>query len=227
MSRYLVRLTAAVVVAVAVVAGTLFTNAALRHDHATPDVAAARGAVDRDAFHDAMRKLWEDHITWTRLVIVSAITNDQPLSDLDATVNRLLRNQDEIGNAIKPYFGNEAGEELSRLLREHITVAADLLFAAKAGNADAVSQASDAWYRNADEIADFLSAANPGNWEQTEMRAMMKEHLDLTLAEALARLEGNYDEEVAIYDEIHRQILHMADMLSDGIIDQFPSRFRG
>jgi hypothetical protein len=227
MSRFILRLTAALVVAAAVIGGTLVTNAALRHEDATADVAAARGAVDRGRFHDAMRELWEDHITWTRLVIVSAITLDDPLPDLDPTVNRLLRNQDDIGDAIKPFYGNEAGEELSRLLREHITGAADLLFAAKANDADAVSKAKDAWYANGNQIADFLSTANPADWEQSEMRAMMREHLDLTLDEAVARLQGRYADEIDIYDDIHRQILHMADMLSDGIISQFPSKFRG
>ena len=90
------------------------------------------------SFHDAMRQLWEDHITWTRLVIVSAATLPDALPDLDPTVQRLLRNQDDIGDAIKPFYGDAAGEELSRLLREHITLAAELIAAAKAGDADAV-----------------------------------------------------------------------------------------
>ena len=172
-----------------------------------------------------MRQLWEDHITWTRLVIVSAATLPDALPDLDPTVQRLLRNQDDIGDAIKPFYGDAAGEELSRLLREHITLAAELIAATKAGDADAVEATSEAWYANADEIADFLGAANPKHWPAAEMRAMMREHLDLTLAEAVARLEGRYADDISIYDEVHVQILHMADMLSDGIIAQFPAKF--
>ena len=112
-----------------------------------------------------------------------------------------------------------------RLLHEHITLAAELIAAAKAGDADAVQAKSAAWYANADEIADFLAAANPKHWPATEMRAMMREHLDLTLAEAVARLAGRYADDIAIYDEIHVQILGMADMLSNGIIRQFPAKF--
>ncbi len=226
MPKLLVRSVAAVAITLAIFAGTVVASGG-PHAHGTADGAAAAGGAvaARARFHDAMRQLWEDHITWTRLVIVSAATLPDALPDLDPTVQRLLRNQDDIGDAIKPFYGDAAGEELSRLLREHITLAAELIAAAKAGDADAVQATSAAWYANADEIADFLAAANPKHWPATEMRAMMREHLDLTLAEAVARLEGRYADDIAIYDEIHVQILGMADMLSDGIIRQFPAKF--
>ncbi len=177
----------------------------------------------RAAFRAAMRQLWEDHITWTRLFIVSAAAN---LSDLGPTTDRLLRNQQDIGDAIRPFYGEAAGQRLTTLLRDHILIAADLLGAAKGGNSGLVEAASTRWYANADEIAEFLSAANPRNWPLDEMRAMMRSHLDLTLAEAVARLNGDFTGDIALYDQIHGQILHMADMLSAGIINQFPQRLR-
>jgi hypothetical protein len=177
------------------------------------------------AFHDAMRKLWEDHITWTRLFIVSAATESGNLPDLGPTVDRLLANQTDIGNAIKPFYGDAAGDQLTALLRDHILTAADLVAAAKAGDSTAVAATSEAWYANADEIATFLSNANPTQWPLADMQAMMKDHLDLTLKEAVARLEGHYADDIAAYDEVHAEILQMADMLSDGLIAQFPSRF--
>ena len=229
MSRLLVRSIAAVGVALILVVGTVLAASGppAGHDHDTAEPAAARGPVARDAFHDAMRVLWEDHITWTRLAIVSLATGSEALPDADATVGRLLRNQDDLGDAIKPFYGDAAGEQLSVLLREHIVGAAELIAAAQSGDADAVAKADAAWYANGNEIADFLAAANPGSWEQAEMRAMMRDHLDLTRAEAVARLEGRHADEVKIYDQIHVQILHMADMLSDGIARQFPGQFRG
>jgi len=39
-------------------------------------------------------------------------------------------------------------------------------------------------------------------------------------------LQGNWAADVADYDKVHAQILHMADMLTDGIIAQFPNKFR-
>jgi hypothetical protein len=199
-------------------------HAAQGHSEEQADAATRSGMSEqRLAFHDEMRRLWEDHITWTRLFIVSA-TDDLP--DAPATTQRLLRNQDDIGDAVKPFYGRAAGERLTALLREHILVAADLLAAAKGGDQAAVERHSDAWYRNANEIGGFLNKANPRHWHRREMRSMMREHLDLTLAEAVAHLERDHRADIRAYDRIHRQILAMADMLSDGIAAQFPNRFR-
>ena len=175
------------------------------------------------AFRNDMRKLWEDHVTWTRLAIIS-LTTDSP--DTDATVGRLLRNQVDIGDAIKRFYGDAAGEQLSGLLRDHILIAADLIAAAKAGNASAVADAQARWTANADEIAAFLAAANPRFWPLDEMKAMLHDHLALTTDEVLARLHADWDADVAAYDKIHVQALGMADMLSTGIIKRFPARFR-
>ena len=170
-----------------------------------------------------MRKLWEDHITWTRLAIVSFAAGDK---DLQVTETRLLRNQTDIGNAIKPYYGAEAGRQLTALLKDHITGAVALLVAAKNGDNAAIAKAKTAWYANGNQIADFLGKANPHNWPRKTMRSMMKEHLDVTLKEAVDELTGKYDASVRDYESIHRHILVMADGLSTGIIRQFPSRFR-
>jgi hypothetical protein len=189
------------------------------HGHAPPATARTARQV---AFHDAMRKLWEDHITWTRLAIVSFAGG---LPDLQATEARLLANQVDIGNAIKPYYGAPAGKRLTALLKEHILGAVALLEAAKSGDQTQIAKASTAWYANGNQIADFLHAANPHGWSKTTMRAMMKTHLDQTLAEAQHRLQGNFAADIRDYDAVHHHILEMADTLSTGIMRQFPKRF--
>jgi hypothetical protein len=189
------------------------------------DAASAGARAERQVFHDAMRKLWEDHIAWTRLFIVSKATLPSDLPDIGPTVDRLLQNQTDLGNAIKPFYGDAAGNELTALLRIHILTAADILTAAKAGDTAAQTAAIEAWYANAHDIAVFLHEANAKNWPLAELDAHMKDHLDLTLVEAVARLEGRYADDVAAYEAIHLQILEMADMLSDGIIRQFPQKF--
>jgi len=173
-------------------------------------------------FHDAMRKLWEDHITWTRLYIVSFAAG---LPDTDAVAARLLQNQDDIGNAIRPVYGNDAADKLTQLLKDHITGAVDLLKAAKAGDTAATKTASDKWYANADDIATFLNSANPDNWPLDDLKNEMKMHLDLTLGEATAHLKGDSTADIKAYDDVHNEILSMADMLSSGIIKQFPDMF--
>jgi hypothetical protein len=175
------------------------------------------------ALRQEMRKLWEDHITWTRLAVIS-LTTDSP--DTKATVGRLLSNQTDIGNAIRPYYGAAAGKQLTALLREHILIAADLIAVARKGDQAGVTSEQARWTKNADRIATLLSSANPRSWKLGAMKAMMHDHLRLTTNEVVARLQKNWAADVRAYDAIHRQILHMADMLSSGLVKQFPSRFR-
>jgi hypothetical protein len=136
-------------------------------------------------FHDAMRKLWEDHVTWTRLAIVTFAAGTP---GFDTTAARLLQNQVDIG--------------------------------------DAINEANKRWYTNANAVADFLHKANPSNWGKKMMRQDMRVHLDQTLREAADELGGKYAAGVREYDHVHKHILKMADMLSSGIIAQFPGRFR-
>jgi hypothetical protein len=177
---------------------------------------------DQSAFHDQMRKLWEDHVTWTRLTIVSAAAG---LPDTGPTLARLQANQDDIGAAIAPYFGQAAGNQLAALLHEHISGAVRLVLAAKAGDADEVAAAKADWYANGQAIAEFLAAANPRYWPLDTMSEAMQTHLDQTLQEAVDRLQGNYTADIQDYEAAHLHILHMADLLSFGIIRRFPDQF--
>lgn len=174
------------------------------------------------AFQDAMRALWEEHITWTRLFIVDFVAG---APELEATKARLLRNQTDIGNAVVPYYGDQGGQALARLLTDHIVLAAGVLVAAKAGDTAQVATAKEQWYTNGNDIAGFLHTANPVHWGLADMQLMMKEHLDNTLTEAVAHLTGDWAADIAAYDTVHHQILSMADMLSAGIAGQFPGAF--
>jgi hypothetical protein len=218
-------LIAAVAVALALAIGLAGTgndaSARTAHSHASDD---ARTALNpkQAAFHDDMRQLWEDHITWTRLAIVTFADGS---AGFDATAARLMKNQADIGGSIKPFYGTAAGERLTALLEDHIGIAVELLQAAKAGDETAFEQARVEWYDNSDQIADFLASANPQYWPRATMRAAMRMHLDQTLAEAGHELGGDYAASVADYDEIHHHILEMADVLSTGIMRAFPNRF--
>lgn len=187
-------------------------------------VTAPHAVTKETAFRLAMRTLWSEHAAWTRQVIVSVAAGTP---DLDVAVKRLLRNQTDIGNAVAPYYGRAAGRQLTRLLREHIVIAADLLGAAKQGDAEALADAQARWARNGDAIAAFLTKANPDHWPAAATRSMMRAHLALTTREAVARLNGRWAADVAAADAVNRQILHMADALANGIVAQFPGRFRG
>ena len=196
--------------------------AAEAHAAHTNPMATGALSAERVGFREQMRKLWEDHVTWTRLYIVSASAD---LPDLDLTTQRLLRNQADIGDAARPFYGDAAADQLTNLLEEHITGAAALLAAAKSGDETAVETAGANWYANADAIAAFLAAANPEQWPRADLEAEMRMHLDLTLEEATARLNGDFAADIAAYDTVHDHILSFADRLSDGIGAQFPDQF--
>lgn len=173
-------------------------------------------------FNDDMRQLWSDHVVWTRNVIINVMDGAPGTTE---AVNRLLQNQEDIGDAIKPYYGEDSGDELTDLLVIHINQAATILTAAKAGDDGTFVATKNAWYENADDIAEFLNLANPQHFLLADMKAMMKQHLDLTLEEATARLQGDYEADVVAFDKVYDHIMMMADDLSEGIALQFPDKF--
>lgn len=168
----------------------------------------------------AMRKLWEDHIEYTRNYIISALAD---LEDVSAVAGRLLKNQDEIGEAIKPYYGEEAGTKLASLLREHILIATEVVKAAKMGNNEELDKVNKKWYANGDDIALFLSGANP-HWPKKDLTDMLYMHLELTTGEVVSRLKKDWAADIDYYDKGHLHMLMFADMLTDGIVKQFPDK---
>lgn len=170
----------------------------------------------------AMRKLWEEHITYTRNYIISALGG---LPDKDAIAQRLLSNQDDLGNAIKPYYGEAAGKQLSTLLRDHILIATVVVDAAKAGDKTQLADAQKKWSANGKEIAAFLSGANP-NWSKKALEEMLQKHLDLTSGEVVGRLNNDWAADIKSYDDGHAHMLMFADILTDGIAKQFRAKFK-
>ena len=168
-----------------------------------------------------MRKLWTDHVVWTRDYIVAAV-GDQP--DAKSAAARLLKNQEDIGQAVANVYGKEAGDKLTALLKEHITIAVDLIKFAKAGDKASQLQADAKWHKNGEDIADFLSNANP-NWPRATLVEMMNKHLATTTDEVVARLTRNWDADVKAFDAVYEHILAMSDALTDGIAKQFPEKF--
>ena len=181
---------------------------------------AGRGSAAATLRQD-MRKLWTDHVVWTRNYIVAAVGN-QP--DAQAAANRLMKNQEDIGNAVGSIYGAAAGQQLTTLLKDHIAIAVDLIKAAKAGDKGGQQKADAKWQQNATDIADFLSKANP-NWPRATLVDLMKGHLSTTTQEVVARLNKDWEGDVRAYDEVYRHILMMADALTDGIVKQFPDKF--
>lgn len=173
--------------------------------------------------NSAMKELWNAHMYWT-LITVDAFFNDP--KGLESKLTRLLQNQQDIGNAIKPFYGEEAGNALAKLLTEHIELAVPVLTAAKDEQEDALNVAVKNWYKNAEEIGDFLATANPKNWSAKETRGAMEMHISHTIAYSVSILKGDYNESFGGFEEALGHMIQLADILTEGIVKQFPKQFK-
>ncbi|MDE5052715.1 glycosyltransferase [Niallia taxi] len=174
-------------------------------------------------FENNFRKLWLDHVLWTSNYITSA--TNAGAEDQKQVLSRLLKNQEDIGNAIKPVYGEKAGSKLTELLKEHIVIAGKIVDAAKSGNKTTVSQLNKEWYRNAEEIAAFLSEANPF-LKKEDLKKLLAMHLQLVTNDLTASLAKDWNKRIASIDEGVTHIIIMADAISAGVVKQFPDKFK-
>ncbi len=174
-------------------------------------------------FENEFRRLWVDHVLWTSNYITSATTAGA--EDQKDVLERLLRNQEEIGNAIKPVYGEEAGNKLTALLKEHIVIAGDIVQAAKDGNKAKLDQLNKAWYRNADDIAAFLSKANP-NLKNEQLKELLYKHLKMVADDLSASLKKDWGARIVSIDDGMSHIIMMADTISTAVVKQFPEKFK-
>lgn len=176
--------------------------------------------ADRVKLHDEMRKLWTDQVTWTRSYIASSIDG---LPDQNKLLERLLQNQVDIGNAIKPFYGEDSGNQLAQLLSEHVLLIGKILDAAKSNNQVELKSHNTEWYQNADDIANLLSGLN-ANWSLNVLRDMLHTHLQLVTDVLDARLNKDWDADFTAFDKGIDHIWQVADVLSDGVIKQYPDQ---
>jgi hypothetical protein len=203
-------------------------------DYSMMQGGSSQGAVAYSAksmqLHADMRRLWSDHVIYTREYLEDAAAG-HPVALTgkgegpgDASAARLLKNQEDIGNAVAAYYGKDAGDKMTALLKDHIMIAVRLIEAARKGNKGAMDAENANWIKNASDISDFLSSANP-NWPKADLQAMMSKHLSTTGDEVTATLKKDYPGSIKAFDAVYDHILMMSDALSDGIVKQFPDKF--
>lgn len=189
-----------------------------------PLIITKRKCKNKTNFQNKMRKLWSDHVFWTRLFIKSAAF-DSP--DLSLTEQRLLRNQEHIGKLFGKYYGEKIQEKLTNLLKEHIQGAGKIVIAVKNKTSEEDTKIFiKEWYDNAANISKFLFNLNKENWTLKILNDAMKKHLDDTLSEAAHALNNEYDKDIEDFDKIYNHILKLSDVLSLGIIKQFERKFQ-
>lgn len=170
---------------------------------------------------EQMNLVWEQHIMWTRMLLISIAEN---LKDLEATQARLLRNPKDIANVFRSYYGNNVASQIEKLLTEHLVIGKNLIVALKNNNQKEAMKLNKQWYQNADDIAEAFSSINPF-YPKEEVRKMLYEHLKLTTDEVNARLKGDYVADINAYDMVQKEILQMSRFFVNGIVRQFPNLF--
>ena len=160
-----------------------------------------------------LRQLWEQHVYWTRFFIISTAAD---LGDLKPVTDRLLQNPGDFERALAPFYGPQKAWHFQELLTQHLHIAGDLVNALKQQETVKANELRRSWYQNADEIAAFLSCVNRC-CDQTTWKTMMYRHLQMTEQEATLRLQGQYAEDVKLFDQIESEALEMADAMAGGI----------
>ena len=176
--------------------------------------------INANELRMAMRKLWVSNAIWMREYIVNTIEADQ---SLDAASKRLAKSQDDIGRAFAPFYGAEAGTKVTTLLRQHTGLVKEMIESSMAKDTAKLKEADKRWRANADSITTLLSTVNPTNWPMATIQPVVVGGMNLTITETNARLKRDYNADVEAFDTILAQSLNLADMLSDGIIKQFPN----
>ncbi|MFZ3579482.1 LysM peptidoglycan-binding domain-containing protein [Virgibacillus sp. DJP39] len=172
-------------------------------------------------YRNDMRSLWEEHVAWTRMAIISLTFT---LPDIDFVIARLLQNATDMGNMIRRLYGDDAATAYANLIKEHLLIAADLVKAALAGDQQAAMTAEKKWYANADQIAVFLSSVNR-YLPENAVREMFYKHLDLTKQEAVSMINKDYQKDIEVYDAIEEQARGIADTISDAMVKAYPETF--
>ena len=170
---------------------------------------------------EQMNLVWEQHIMWTRMLLISIAEN---LKDLDVTQARLLQNPKDIADIFRRYYGNMVANQIQQLLTEHLVIGKELIVALKNNNQEQATKLNTKWYQNADSMAEAFSSINPF-YPKEEIRKMLYDHLRLTTNEVNARLKGDYVEDIKAYDMVQKEILKMSQFFVMGIVQQFPNLF--
>lgn len=162
-----------------------------------------------------MRELWSEHVWWTREFLIATLVA-APNADVAAT--RLMQNQDHIGTAYGAYFGKDRGAALATLLKEHISVAVEVVSTL---NTPALEAAVAKWYANADDITRFMSKDGVdltmpvfSSSGLADQKSMMSMHLASTTAEVVALAGANFQAAVTTFETVLHEAMMMADMMS-------------
>jgi hypothetical protein len=214
--------------AVGAVAGVLplagAASALERHEHAGSRVAAVQPSRTAKASETAaaLRDLWIGHIFWTRNVSVAAI--DKNDAAIKAAEQQAVANAQAIAASIEPFYGAAAKESFFKLLAGHYGAVKAYLAATVAGDASAQATATQSLTSNAEEIAVFLSKANP-HLPKDALHSLLLAHGGHHIQQIQQLKERNYTSEASTWEDMKNHVYQIADATADALAKQFVRKF--
>lgn len=169
-----------------------------------------------------MRKAWEQHVYWVRMVMISIFGR---MNDQSAVTARLMRNPMDIASLYGDFYSQEVVDQISELIAEHLEIGGAIMTAVRDGNTAEAARLNDQWYSNANQMAAAFASINP-QYNATELRNMLYRHLDLLKNQIAARMSADYPADIQAFDEGEDHILDMADYFTTGLVQQFPQKFQ-
>lgn len=173
-----------------------------------------------EAFEETVEHLWCKTVDYTRNAIISILSG---LEDIDAVTARLMKLQEDIGNAVSPYYGDEAAMAVTTLLKQHATIVVDIVKNIK--DAKSIEELEKSLQTNVDAIATFLDSADPDNWPKDVVLGLLKKHIACTIKLAQSRFAKDWPADFAAYEECKANIEKIAYAMSGGILNKFPEAF--
>ena len=160
-----------------------------------------------------MRMAWLNHITLVKFYLISFFEN---LSSQNAWKDAVYKNAEEILAIFAQYYPASAMQRFRKLFMEHLRLTDEVAAGLKADPAFS-GAAMENWYINAEEIASFLSRQTPA-YNETELRKMFYDHLDMERQQMEAYLDGDYETDIEIYLRSQQNMIELADFLASGLL---------
>lgn len=167
-----------------------------------------------------MRHAWSQHNLWDTMFMISLFNT---LDNTNAVQRRLMQTPEDIASVFEMFYSQPMVNQLKQLLTQHVELAGELTMAMRDNSMERAEQVEMQLNQNADQIARMLSNANT-NYNYEELRRMLRNHLDLMKNAMMADLNGEYDETVRLVDENEAQLMELADILTEGLVQQFYQR---
>jgi hypothetical protein len=171
----------------------------------------------------ALRDLWIGHIFWVRSVVYATKSGDTEAAKV--AEENVVKNAKDIAGAVASFYGKDAGDKLFSLLAGHYGAIKEYMTTAFAGDMAGKTAAVDKIKKNADEIAAFLSTANPKNWPKDTLVSLLVAHGGHHMAQIDAVAAKDYGTEATVWENMKKHIYTIADALAGGIEKQFPKKF--